>query len=186
MIKKFAILACGLALVCVVCGGKPKPVEKPAEPTFQAAVENIDSMYVATLAKIGPYRNVGQAFTELMTWVGKNKVAPAGAPFGVYYDDPAKVNPDSTKYAVCVPVPAETKGDKTIKVEKVEPMQAAVTVYVGPYDQVGGAYKKLAEWVAANKYIVNGPVREYYLNDPAKVPAESLQTKIVMPVTTVE
>jgi AraC family transcriptional regulator len=185
MIKKIAILACALVLLCVVCG-KPKPVEKPVEPAFKAAVENIDSMYVASLAKVGPYAGIGPAFGELMAWVGKNKVVPTDAPYGVYYDDPSKVNPESTKYAVCIPVPAGTKGNKTVQVEKQDPLKAAVTLHVGPYDKVGETYKKLAEWIIANKYIVNGPAREYYLNDPGKVPAESLQTKIMIPVTTVD
>jgi effector-binding domain-containing protein len=186
MIKKLSILACTLALACVACGGKPKPVEKPAEPTFKVAVENIDSMYVASLAKVGPYTGIGSAFGELMAWIGKNKIVPTDAPYGVYYDDPSKVNPDSTKYAVCILVPAGTKGDNKVKVEKQDPIQAAVTLYVGPYEKLSATYAKLAEWIAANKYIVNGPAREYYLNDPTKVPADSLQTKIVIPVTTVE
>jgi len=187
MIKKTSILSIVAAgfLLITACGS-PKPVEKPAEPSLKAAVENIDSMYVASLAKVGPYTGIGPAFGELMAWIGKNKVVPTDAPYGVYYDDPSKVNPDSARYAVCIPVPAGTKGDKTVLVEKQDPMQAAVTLHVGPYDKVGETYKKLAEWIIANKYIVNGPPREYYLNDPGKVPAESLQTKIVIPVTTVD
>ncbi len=186
MIKRIAVFGCMIAVLFVACGGKPKPVEKPADTSFKAVVETIDSMYVASLAKIGPYSGFGAAMGELMAWIGKNKVVPTGAPFGVYYDDPTKTKPDSTKFEVCIPVPAQTKGDKAVKVVDLEPAQVAVAIHIGPYDKVGETYGKLMGWITANKYVQSGAPREYYLSDPAKVPAESLQTKIAIPVTTLE
>lgn len=186
MFKRIAVVACLAIVLFVACGGKPAPAENPVVPGFQAAVETLDSMYVASLAKVGPYTGAGGAIGELMAWIGKNKVVPVGAPFGVYHDDPAKVDPDSTKYEVCIPVPAQTKGDKTVKVVNLEPALVATAIHVGPYDKVAETYGKLMGWVTANKFCVNGPPREYYLNEPAKVPAESLQTKIAIPVTTLE
>lgn len=186
MIKRFALPMLFVMLFIFTACGTKKPVEKPPATSFSAVVETIDSMYVASLAKIGPYRSAGAAFGELMTWLGKNKVVPTGMPYGVYYDDPAKVNPDSTKYEVCVPVPAATKGDKIVKILDLEPVLVATAIHVGPYDRVGETYGKLMAWISANKYVQSGAPREYYLNDPAKVPAESLQTKIAIPVTTLE
>ncbi len=186
MIKRIAVFTCMIAVLFVACGGKPKPVENLVVPAFQAVVETIDSMYVASLAKVGPYSSAGAAMGELMAWIGRNKVVPTGMPFGVYYDDPTKVSPDSTKFEVCIPVPVKTKGDRTVKIVDLEPAKVAVAIHVGPYDRVGETYGKLMGWITANKYIQSGAPREYYLSDPAKVPAESLQTKIAVPVTTLE
>jgi AraC family transcriptional regulator len=181
MIKKLAILACAAAVLVTVCG-KPKPVEKPALPAFIAGIETIDSMYVASLFRTGPYAEVGKAIGDLMTWAGKNKVAPTGAPFGIYYDDPTKVKPESTRYEICMPVASGTKGDKMVKIKKLDPISSAVTIHVGPYEKVGETYGKLMTWIADNKYEIAGPAREYYLTNPAQVPAESLKTKIALPV----
>jgi AraC family transcriptional regulator len=182
MVKKIAILACALTVLFVVCGGKPKSEGKPVLPAFIATVEPIDSMYVASLARIGPYSGAGSAMGELMDWIGKNQIVPAGPPFGIYYDDPTKVKPESTRYEICVPVAFGTKGDKAVKVKKLDPISAAVTMHVGPYEKVGETYGKLVTWIMENAYVPSGPPREYYLVDPMKVSAESLKTKIVMPV----
>jgi AraC family transcriptional regulator len=182
MVKKTAILVCAAAILVTVCGGKPKPVEKPALPAFIAGIETSDSMFVASLAKVGPYTSAGAVMGELMTWIGKNKVAPTGAPFGIYYDDPTKVKPESTRYEICMPVAIGTKGDKMVKIKKLDPISSAVTIHVGPYEKVGETYGKLMTWVADNKYEIAGPAREYYLTNPAQVPAESLKTKIALPV----
>lgn len=178
-----------IALIAIMLAGcgeqKTQPAQKPTTPPtpqFVATVKTLDSMYVAAMNKIGPYTEMGKPLMELFTWLGKNKVMPAGAPFGVYYDDPAKVKPESTRYEVCVPVPAGTKGDKMVKVKKFGPVQVAATIFIGPYDKVGLTYQKLAEWIMNNNYKLAGPAHEFYLNSPDEVPAESLQTQIAFPV----
>jgi len=182
MVKKIAILACALTVLFVVCSGKPKPEEKPVLPAFVAAVEPIDSICVASIARTGPYTEAGSAMGELMGWIGKNKIVPAGPLFGIYYDDPTKVKPESARYEICVPVTAGTKSDQAVKVKTLDPISAAVAIHIGPYEKVGETYGKLMTWITDNKYLPSGPPREYYLNDPTQVPAESLKTKIVMPV----
>jgi AraC family transcriptional regulator len=182
MVKKHLIWLIAVLFVLVMACGQQKP-EPTKETGLTVTVETIDSMQIASVSMVGPYSGIDDAMGTLMAWVGQNKVKPSGAPFGVYYDDPAKVNPDSTKYEVCVPVPAGTKGDKQVVVKKFGPAEIASTIYVGPYDKVGPVYAKLAEWITKNSYTIMGPAHEFYLNDPAKVPADSLQTKIAFPVT---
>jgi effector-binding domain-containing protein len=175
-----------IAIMMAGCGEqKTQPVQKPTapiQPQFTAAVEMIDSMYVVSISKIGPYADVGKTMGELMAWFTKNKVTPTGAPFGIYYDDPMKVKPESTRYEVCFPVSAGTKGDKQVKVKKFGPAQVASTLYIGPYDKVGPTYQKLAEWIMNNNYEIAGAPHEFYLTNPEKVPAESLKTKVAFPI----
>ena len=172
-----------ITLLIVGCGEKKaQPVQKPTKPQFVAEVATLDSMYIASLAKMGPYAQVGASVMELFTWLGKNKVTPVGGPFGIYYDNPATVKPESTKYDICVPVPAKTKGDKMVKVKKFGPVLVARTLYVGPYGDVGPVYPKLAEWINSNNYEIVGPAHEFYINDPSKVSAESLKSVVAFPV----
>lgn len=174
-----------IVLLMIGCGEqKTQPAQKPtpAQPEFTAAVKMVDSMYVASMSMIGPYAEMGKPLMELYNWLGKNKIMPAGAPFGVYYDDPMKVKPESTKYEVCVPVPAGTKGDKMVQVKKFGPAQVASTIHTGQYDKVGLTYGKLSEWIMNNNYEIVGPPHEFYLNSPDQVPVESLKTEIAFPV----
>jgi DNA gyrase inhibitor GyrI len=173
-----------VALAIIGCGGQ-KPAEqaqKPAEPAFVAEVATTDTMVVASVVKMGPYAEYGKTMTELMTWLTNAKVtlAPDAMPFGVYYDNPAQVKPESTRYEVCIPVPKGTKGDKKagVIVKVLPPMQVAQAMHVGAYDKVGAVYAKLYQWVGENKLQPAGPMMEFYLNDPAKVPVESLQTRV--------
>lgn len=168
-----AVIGCGTQ-------SAPKPAETKAEPAFEATLRTLDTVVVASIAKTGPYSMVGQVIGDLFGWAGKNNVVPAGPPFGIYLTSPGQVSPESARYEVCVPVPAETKSDPAsgVTVKKFGGMVVAVAQYMGPYDRVEPAYKKLGQWIADNGYVIAGPAIEYYLSDPQKTPAESLKTEI--------
>lgn len=169
------------------CGGPKK--EMPAKtttattPTFEAVIKTIEPMTVISIEKKGPYNEVGKTIGEMITWVMAKKIKPMGNPFGVYYDDPMKVIPESTRYEVCMVVTPETKGDKTLKVKQQPGMEVASTIYMGPYDKCGPTYEKLTTWITEKGYTISGPVREHYLNNPSETAAESLKTEIQFPIT---
>jgi effector-binding domain-containing protein len=180
-----AAAAAMVFLAIVGCGGgeQPAKVEKPAEPAFVAEVSTVDSSMVASIAKMGPYADYGKTLAELVAAVQAAKLSPVDGPFGVYYDNPAQVKPESAKYEVCLKVAPETKAVKLdaktgFSVKKMPAAMVATTMHVGPYDKVGPTYAKLIAWTAENKYEAAGPMIEWYISDPTKVPAESLQTRV--------
>jgi len=168
------------------CGGPKKEV--PAKTTtattatIEAVIKTIEPMTVISIEKKGPYNEVGKTIGEMITWVMAKTIKPMGNPFGVYYDDPMKVIPESTRYEICMPVAPETKGDKTIKIKNLPAMEVASTIYIGPYGKVGPTYEKLMTWITEKGYTICGPVREHYLNNPTSVPVESLKTEIQIPI----
>jgi len=186
--KNVLSFAIGLMVVAMMvgCGGGQQPapkVEKPAEPVFVAQTMNLPAMKVASIAKMGPYADVGKAIGDLMAMVQQEKLTVKGSPYGVYLDNPAIVKPESLRYEVCIPVDSATKNKKVDKktgfsVKDAPTMMIAVTDYMGPYDQVAPVYEKLYKWVADNNYEPAGPMVEFYMSDPAKVKPESLQTKV--------
>jgi effector-binding domain-containing protein len=184
--KNVLSFAIGLMVVAMMvgCGGQPAPAktEKPAEPVFVAQTMNLPAMKVASIAKMGPYTEAGKAISDLMAAVQQEKLMVKGTPYGLYFDNPAKVKPESARYEVCVPVDSTTKNKVDKKtgftVKDVPATMIAVTDYMGPYDQVAPVYEKLYKWIGDNKYEAAGPMVEYYLSDPTKVKPESLQTKI--------
>ncbi|OYD14141.1 hypothetical protein CH330_09285 [candidate division WOR-3 bacterium JGI_Cruoil_03_51_56] len=181
MPKKMVVVALAALLVVAFfgCGEKKQAkAEKPAVPEIQATVETLNSAVVASLAKTGPYAGVGQAINELFVWLKQNKIQPMGPPFGVYFDNPKEVKPESTRYEVCIRVPDSTKAkpESEIKIKPFGGMQVASTMYIGPYDKVGPTYGKLARWAVTEGYEVTGPSIEFYISDPGTTPAESLRS----------
>jgi len=184
-----AISLMAIAMI-VGCGGTEQPAktEQPAEPVFVAQTMSLPTMKVASIAKMGPYSDCGKGIGELMGVVQAEKLTLKGTPYGMYFDDPANVKPESTRYEVCVPVAPETKTKVDKKtgfvVKEVPEMTVAVTEYMGPYDKVGPTYEKLYQWIAENKLEAATPpaMVEWYLSDPAKVKPESLMARVAVVV----
>lgn len=190
MVKETVRLTAVFMLMAVVvgCGGQKPPqapqAQVPGEPVFVAQVKTLDTILVASKPMVGPYSGTGQAIGELFAWMEKNKIPAVGAPFGIFMDNPGEVKPESTRFKVCVPVPAGTKGDQKagITIEKFGRMTVAATEHIGPYDKVCSTYEKLAKWIGENSYQIAGPPMEFYLSDPTKTPADSLRTEVCYPV----
>lgn len=183
-VLSFAISLMVIAMI-VGCGGGQQPAaktEKPVEPVFVAQTLNLPAVKVASIAKIGPYSGLGTCINDLMAIVQKEKLNVVGAPFALYFDNPMKVKPESTRFEVCMQVAPETKnkadGKTGFAIKDAPEMMVAVTDYMGPYDQVAPTYEKLYKWIGENKYEAAGPMIEWYLSDPSKVKPESLQSKI--------
>jgi effector-binding domain-containing protein len=176
-----------IILLIASCGGPKKETpNKPATitttPTFEATTKIVGAMTVASIAKKGPYNDVGKTIGELMTWVMTKKIIPKGNPFGVYYDEPGKVPPESMRYEVCLPVSKEIKSDNVIKVKDLPEMEVVSTIYMGPYDKVGPTYGQLMTWVTEKGYVISGPAREIYMSNSSSTPTESLKTEIQFPI----
>ena len=178
-----------VAAVIVGCGGGQKPpakVETPAQPAFVAQTVTVAPMKVASIAKMGPYADAGKAVNDLIAMVQKEKLNATGMPFGVYFDNPAQVKPESTRYEVCIGVPPETKNKADKKtgfaIKDAPGMVLAQTDYMGPYDQVAPTYGRLFQWIADNKFEAATPpvMVEYYLSAPAKVKPESLMARVAV------
>ncbi|MCX6843760.1 MAG: GyrI-like domain-containing protein [candidate division WOR-3 bacterium] len=174
-----------VAAVIVGCGGgeqQPAKTEAPAQPVFVAQTMTVPAMKVASIAKIGQYGDVGKSVSDLMAIVQTEKLAASGMPFGLYFDNPTKVKPESTRYEVCIQVAPTAKnkadGKTGFAVKDAPEMMVAATEYMGPYDQVAPTYEKLYKWIGENKYEAAGPMIEWYLSDPSKVKPESLMAKI--------
>jgi len=56
-------------------------------------------------------------------------------------------------------------------------------LHKGPYKDVGPTYKALFEWAKAQEHNLRNEAIEYYLNDPAEVKAEDIETEIFIPLS---
>ena len=58
----------------------------------------------------------------------------------------------------------------------------AVVMHVGPYEELGLAYHALYAWAQEHGHEPRGLIREIYVNDPANVRPEALQTEVLLPL----
>jgi effector-binding domain-containing protein len=90
-----------------------------------------------------------------------------GTPAGLFYVWDEKNQ--QADMAAAIPVPAGTIiRDTTLQVVNIPASKAVYVDYYGAYDKIAGAYKSIAEYLAANNLKQKAPTMEHYITDPAK------------------
>ena len=146
-----------------------KVLELPDQPTLVmrtiVAVEKLPDFF-------------GKAYGGIMKYLGKLGEAPAGMPFGAYFN----MDMSALEVAAGFPVskPIEGKGD--ILAETIPGGKFLSTVHEGPYDSVEPAYNAMSEYAKANGLEPTGVAYEYYLNDPSESPDVIPLTEIRYPL----
>ena len=122
---------------------------------------------------------LGSVFPELFTHVGRHGVIATGHPFVIYH----AFGPELIDAEVCVPVAGPTTSDERIRSRVLLEATVVRTVHVGPYEELGGAYAALSEWVSDHGFVGTGPVRERYLTGVSDdVPPSAYRTELDQPV----
>ena len=116
-----------------------------------------------------------QAFSSISQYLAEVGEQPAGNPFVAYYN----MDMQNLDVEAGYPVSRPLAGRDAIRPGRLPEGQVAETVYTGPYQEIGPAYEDLTHWVSAHGHQPSGVVYEFYLNDPARVLPEQLQTRIV-------
>ncbi|TDD71367.1 MerR family transcriptional regulator [Jiangella aurantiaca] len=104
---------------------------------------------------------------------------PDGPPRMVYLD----MADDAWTIEACVPVAGVSEAPDGFSLRRAPGGLAALTRHVGPYEELGLAYREVEAWIEAQGLTSNGAPYDVYLNDPSQVsdPAK-LETEIVWPV----
>jgi AraC family transcriptional regulator len=154
---------------------------------IEVAVTGIEPRTVAYKGVKGSFKKVPQTIGEVVGWIMQRRLSMSGPPVGVYFGDPRQVAEEELVWEIQWPVsgnPAPAEPDEQgVGVKHVEPYDAAVTVFEGPYEQVGAVYDALVQWAEENGYEFAGPPEEVYLNDPSAEPGQEPLTEIRFPVT---
>jgi effector-binding domain-containing protein len=87
---------------------------------------------------------------------------------------------ESVILQMCAPIAEAPPGEHLLTLPAGP---VAVARHVGPYEEMGLAEHALHAWAEEHGAETNGPIRELYLNDPARVPAEALETDVILPIT---
>ena len=153
-----------------------------ANKVGEIRADSIWAMSVLVLPMKGSYDQHPAAIMKLVTYAGPKGIMRS-MPFGIYYDDPAKIPADSLHWDICVPVAADAQAEAPFEVRTLPAMFAAEVVCTGPYEGTAVCYAALAEWIEKNGYVVSGPCQEHWLGDPTTMPSEKLESRIIFPVS---
>ena len=153
--------------------------------SIEVTVKQTEPMTVAFLGVKGHFSQIPTAFSRLYSWISEKGYTPHGPAIAVYYDVPGQVPDDQLRWELrsqvsedIVPTGPDEQG---LGVKRVGAVQAATTMYKGPYEEMEGTYEALTEWVSENGYEINGPFEELYFNNPER--PEELLTEIRFPVS---
>jgi DNA-binding transcriptional MerR regulator len=96
---------------------------------------------------------------------------------------------DRVDLLACIPIDEDTErsdalGDASIRL--LEPATLACLDHVGPYETLGLAHHALHAWAQERGHEPQGPIWEYYIDDPADVAPEQLRTEVALPLVTDE
>ncbi len=116
---------------------------------------------------------------EVMDYLTSENVMPTGPPFTRYHSFGADAMDLEGGMTVAKPM----AGTERIKPTTLPAGKVATTFHVGPYHELGNAYRALHEWLAAEKKEPAGAPWEVYLTDPGTEPDPSkYTTKIFWPI----
>jgi effector-binding domain-containing protein len=128
------------------------------------------------VAEIGPW--LATTYGAIAGLLAARQAAPAGPPFARFH----MLGQGRFEVEAGFPVssPIEPNGD--VQPSELPGGQVAVTVHVGPYDQMEPAYQALASWVTDHGGELAGDAWEIYFSDPAAEPDPATwRTEIVQP-----
>lgn len=130
-------------------------------------------------ADIGSF--VGGAMGEISKIVADQGVRFGGPPLAIYHCAEEEEAELDVEVAVPVADPVEPVG--RVGNTTIQGGLVATTLHCGAYENVGQAYRALAEWVQEHGHETAGPPREVYLTDPGEVrDPGALRTEIVWPI----
>jgi DNA-binding transcriptional MerR regulator len=158
-------------------------IRKGAVVTYDISIKSYEPVDVVGLTLTTQPEAIGaetsSAFGRIFGALGSAGIEPAGLPRLVY----RAVDEDPWAIEACVPVSgvSETPGGLTMR--RFEGGRAASTVHVGPYEELGLAYREVEAWINERGLETAGFPFDVYRNDPDEVEDPlRFETEVYWPV----
>jgi len=142
-------------------------------------------MRVAFIRHVGPYNEVGPAWEQLCTELGRLGLFGAETRFiGLSHDDPCVTAPENLRYDACISVGDDFKPSGDIGIQTIPGGDYAVLTHFGPYEKFSESYAKLlGEWLPrSGRELRSASCFEIYFNTPENTEPQDLVTDIHAPL----
>ncbi|MHC5108583.1 MAG: AraC family transcriptional regulator [Planctomycetota bacterium] len=156
-----------------------------AGPTLEVEVVTIKPRRVAFVRHVGPYHEVGQAWSKLFSWaMARNLVGSMAPMIGLLHDDPDVTPADRIRYDACFTAPDSLVEEGEIGIQVIRGGAYAVATHLGPYERIGESYAVICgQWLPTSHWALEtAPGFEIYRNSPLTTPPENLLTDVHMPL----
>lgn len=156
-----------------------KAADYAPEGGYPKGMEGVDKAYGSMMQN---------GFGKLGKWMTESKVRPAGAFFGMFNEDPEKVEAAQLTAKLGFPVAGDVEGAEGIVIEEIPAMPMAVSLtYEGPYEASMNAWQAVQKYIPEHHFDWAGPGMEIYHKGPndTQNPAEYV-TEIRVPVKKAE
>lgn len=158
-------------------------IRKGAVMTYDIKIKDLEPSEVIGLtletSPDGISTDSGRTYTRLYDLIGREGITPAGPPRLVYH----RMAEDSWTIECCAPVTGVSQAPEGFVLRTFPGGRAAHALHVGPYDELGMAYREVEVWIDNQGLTTANPPFDVYLNDPSEVKDPSkFETEIVWPV----
>jgi AraC family transcriptional regulator len=149
-------------------------------------IKKMAALRVGAVRHVGPYDKIPAAFGRFSAIAAGAHLfeQPGAMMLAIYHDDPDTVPADKLRSDAAIVVPEDVRLPEGLAEQRVAAGRYAVLLHVGPYEQLGEAWRRLKhEWLpASGQRPLAAPSYELYLNDPTQVLKHELRTEILMPL----
>ncbi len=144
------------------------PVSRaPFEQVHASWKQRLDQPYVY-LEHRGSYTETGTLIPALHRELAAQGLEASGAPFCLFYDDPALVPVSSLRSRACLPIAGARSPRSPLAYDVLPSTTVAYAYASGPYHEVPRMYPGIYRFMAHMNWVENGPIREMYLVPPSQ------------------
>jgi AraC family transcriptional regulator len=155
------------------------------ESAMNVDIKTMPELRVATVAHVGPYNRISEAFARLGDAAAKSGLlSSAAAMLAIYDDDPESVPAAELRSDAALVVPDAAKLPQGLGERRLPAGRYACATHVGPYEQLGDVWARfMGEWLPkSGQRMSDGVSYEIYLNTPEDVPKDQLRTELYIPL----
>lgn len=109
---------------------------------------------------------MGPGIQEIMAALAAQGIAPAGS----WFNHHLKMDPHVWDFEICVPVSTPITPVGRVQAGELRGATVARTLYRGPYEGLGAAWRELSAWIDANGHVPAEDLWEVYVAGPESGP----------------
>ena len=137
----------------------------PFQEVHASWKQRLDQPYVY-LEHVGSYTETGTLIPALHRELAAQGLEASGAPFCLFYDDPALVPAASLRSRACLPISGPRSPRSPLAYDVLPSTTVAYAYTSGPYTEAPRVYPGIYQFMAHLNWVENGPIREIYLIPP--------------------
>lgn len=154
-------------------------------PVMDVRIQEMPELRVATVAHVGPYNQIPQAFAQLGQIAGPAGLfGPQSAMLAIYHDDPDTTPAAELRSEAAIVVAPDAVLPGGLGERRIPAGRYATLTHVGPYEKLGDAWARLVgQWLPNSGHrMADGVSYEIYRNTPADAPKDQLVTELYIPL----